>query len=400
MHLHLNPLGGLAGDMFCAALLDAEPGLLEETQATVAGLGMSVPVRIELQAAAGTLSGRRFRVQPLSGQHHGPHHSHYRDIVSLLELAPLTPPVRARALNIFEILARAEARVHGIEPDAVHFHEVGNWDAIADIVSAAFLLDALEVHSASTDPLPLGGGRVHTAHGILPVPAPATRLLLQGLPVNDDGVPGERVTPTGAAILQSLSPSPRPLAGTLSGSGMGFGTRDLDGIPNCLQVLCIDTVTQHEEFRPAHDQVAILRFEVDDQNPEDFAQAMDHLRATPGVLSVICLQGIGKQGRPTMSVELLARPEAMQDAIVACFQETTTIGLRRQYVDRCVLNREQHQIEIQERVLEIKQVQRPTGRSTKLESRDLRHVSGHAERERLRSLAVNTAGSAGDGCND
>ncbi len=394
MHLHLNPLGGLAGDMFNAALLNTRPDLLDATRATLAGLDMPVPVRIELQAADGGLSGHRFQVRPVSEPSH-PHH-HYRDIRNLLEQPPLSPPVSARALRIFELLARAEARVHGVEPDAVHFHEVGNWDAIADIVSAAYLLDAMQVQTASTDPLPLGGGRVRTAHGILPVPAPATRLLLEGLPVRDDGISGERVTPTGAAILQSLDPVPLSACGTLCGSGMGFGTRKLDGIPNCLQVLCIDMQTNESGFRPAHDQVAVLRFDVDDQNPEDFAQAMDHLRDTPGVLSVTCLQGIGKQGRPTMSVELLARPEALHSAAEACFRETTTIGLRRQHVDRFILERAQRRFGTHERMLEIKQVQRPQGDSAKLESRDLRHVSAHTERERLRNLALDMAGSAGN----
>lgn len=389
MHLHLNPLGGLAGDMFCAALLDARPYLLPQVRKTVASLGMPRDVHIELRDAGGVIKGKRFEVAPEGPAHHH-QHTAFRHILDLLERAPLESGVRGRSISIFTLLAEAEGRIHGIAPEAVSFHEVGSWDSIADIVSAAALLDALDVHSASCAPLPLGGGRIKTAHDVLPVPAPATALLLEGLPVLDDGIQGERVTPTGAAIVKSMEPTPAmPENGMLRASGMGFGTRDLPGLPNCLQVLCIETTA-----RPVHletDRVAVLGFEVDDQAPEDFAQAMDRLRATEGVLSVTSFQGIGKGGRPTLSVEILARLPGLTRVANVCFRETTTIGLRWRESFRYVLPRHLRQVQVGDERLRVKVVDRPQGSTAKVEAGDLVAKPDHAEREQLRRLGADRA---------
>ncbi len=388
MHLHLNPLGGLAGDMFCAALLHARPDLLEQVQAAVADLGMAVPVRLELLQQEGLIDGRRFRVMPHEqpGRHH--HHTRFTEIRDLLRRSPLSDGVRNRALHIFTLLAEAEGQVHGVAPEIVSFHEVGSWDSIADIVSAAVLLESIEVDSASCAPLPLGGGRVRTAHGLLPVPAPATAILLQGLPVVNDGIAGERVTPTGAAILKSLDPSFNGSAdGLLRHTGMGFGSRKLEGVPNCLQVLCLEAA-ETPTFQTESDRVATLRCDIDDQSPEDFALAMDRLRSETGVLSVTSIQAIGKQGRPTMVVEILARPEYLNAVAEACFRETTTIGLRYGETRRLLLPRSQHSVDVASDRLEVKRVQRPTGPSAKVESRDLKQAADQQERERLRRVGA------------
>ncbi len=388
MHLHLNPLGGLAGDMFCAALLHTRPELLAEVQSTVAGLDMPVKVRLELPDQDGPIAGKRFRVSPAEQPTTHHHHTAFRDIRALLERSPLDSAVCTRALRIFTLLAEAEGQVHGVPVEDVSFHEVGSWDSIADIVAAAVLLEALDVRSASCGPLPLGGGRVRTAHGLLPVPAPATAILLQGLPVHDDGIPGERVTPTGAAILRSLNPAPfQPAGGTLQSTGMGFGSRTLEGLPNCLQLLCIESLAQ-SGFAPGEDRVAILHFDIDDQSPEDFALAMDRLRALPGVLSVTSTQAIGKQGRPTMLVEILLQPTRLHAVAEACFRETTTIGLRWGESRRYVLPRQQQSVRVGGRPIKAKQVQRPDGPTVKVEARDLQDARGQAEREQLRQAGA------------
>jgi len=385
-------MGGLAGDMFNAALLHARPDLLSMVQEAVACLAMPVPVRIELLDNGATIAGKRFQVQKVGAvPEQGHHHTSFQDIRRMLQTASLAAGVCERAIAIFTLLAEAEGRVHGESPEAVSFHEVGSWDSIADIVGAATLLEALSVRSASTVPLPLGGGRVRTAHGILPVPAPATALLLEGLPVMDDGIPGERVTPTGAAILKSLRPSrKRPADGTLLHCGYGFGSRELEGIPNCLQVLCIQG-TARPGFKPEQDRVTALGFEIDDQTGEDFALAMDRLRAMHGVLSVTSLHAIGKGGRPTMRVEVLVRPEELSRVAEACFRETTTIGLRVQDLDRLLLSRRQRGIEVGGRTLEAKLVQRPDGPTAKVESRDLKATPDHREREHLRQTGAAVA---------
>lgn len=392
MHLHLNPLGGLAGDMFCAALLDVYPELLDVVQQAVAAIPMPSKVRIDLMPADGPLGGKRFQVRlrnPMSGSEpHG--HTSFRHIRSLLQAAKLDPGVRERTLAIFSLLATAEARVHGTDPEDVEFHEVGAWDSIADVLSAAALLEALGVTSASCAPLPLGTGHVRSAHGLLPVPAPATALLLEGMQVSYDGIEGERVTPTGAAILQSLRPQPAvPAGAVLEASGMGFGTRRLSGIPNCVQILCLATPGTGDEFQT--DRVEQLCFEVDDQTPEDLALGLERLRATEGVLSVTTMQAIGKKGRPTMTVEVLARPDRLGAVADVCFRETKTIGLRRQGIDRLTLRRDRRVATIEGREVGVKVVQRPQGATAKAESVDLAEVDGWQQRERLRREATKAA---------
>ncbi len=381
MHLHLNPIGGLAGDMLCAALLHARPELLPAVEASVACLGMGVPVRIALERVEGPLGGRRFRVTAGEPHPHA-HHTPYAEIRRLLQAAPLPEGVRGRALQGFALLAEAEGQVHGVPPEEVAFHEVGSSDSLADILAAATLLEALQIQSASCGPLPLGSGRVQTAHGWLPVPAPATARLLEGLPLVDDGIPGERVTPTGAALLRTLAPTAIAPPGALGASGYGFGSRSLPGIPNCVQALLI--APPAPGIRLETDQVVGLGFEVDDQTPEDFALALDRLRAEPGALSVTALPGIGKGGRPTWRVELLGWPEQLLTLAEACFRETPTLGLRWQLLPRLLLPRRETSLVLGDRTLGVKVAERPGGATAKVEARDLAEISGYRAREALR----------------
>ncbi len=387
MHIHLDPVGGLAGDMFCAAMLDAYPRLFDELLAVLRGLDLPKSIQVELRDAHGHLKGKHFAV--LGRVPGGNGHRLYRDIVRLLGDSPLDEKVRERALEVFRHLAEAEAFVHGMEPDAVTFHEVGNWDSIIDIVGAAYLLEAVGVDSASTSPLPMGRGRVETAHGLLPVPAPATARLLEGLELVDDGVSGERVTPTGAAILRSLEPRAAGLATgkRLQITGTGFGTRKLARIPNCLRVLFF----AEGPSRAGSERVTVMEFEVDDQTPEDLAIALEHLRLLEGVLSINTIPRIGKQGRPTMGVEILVRPEYLASACARCFQETTTIGLRWHEAQRMVLNR--HAVSVSEggAPLEVKIVERGENTTAKVESRDLAGISCADARDRLRHRGAEQA---------
>ena len=214
-HIHLDPVGGAAGDMFVAALLHAFPhlaqGALEAAEA-VAGVECGLAPHGD-----GILTGARFTVED-GHRHH--HHAHWADIRERIERSDLDGAVQRHATGIFSHLAEAEARVHGVSPDQVMFHEVGAADSIADIVAAAWLIAALQPASWSVSPLPLGSGMVETAHGLMPVPAPATALLLEGFATRDDGIAGERVTPTGAAILRHLAPGSARPAGRLAGTGL------------------------------------------------------------------------------------------------------------------------------------------------------------------------------------
>ena len=385
LHLHFDPVGGIAGDMLCAALLDAFPEHLDGLRATIAALEPPIGWAVAVETLHTPLRGSRFRV--LLPQRPDHRHRHWRDIRVLLERALEDTDVHGRALAIFGRLAAAESRVHGVPVEAIEFHEVGDWDSIIDIVGAAHLLERLEVHSASCGPLPLGGGTVRTAHGELPVPAPATLQLLEGFAWHDDGLPGERVTPTGAAIVSAL-PLAQVSGGVLRATGVGFGTRQLGSKPNCLRVLCFDAAPV---VTVVPERLLELAFEVDDQTPEDLAAAMDRLRTADGVLDLNSLALVGKAGRMAQGVRLLLRPEALDKVVDRCLRETTTIGLRWHAVERLALPRRQVSVEIEGRRLDVKVVDRPGGATAKVESRSLAGVTDASERARLRRLGEEAA---------
>jgi uncharacterized protein (TIGR00299 family) protein len=389
MHLHLDPVGGIAGDMFIAALLDAFPGLGAGFDAALAKVGLPPGARCALLAHHdGSLSGRRFEFSlPAAGAHSSAHHRHAHVGLSAIRAAiaamKLDAAVAARAGSIFEILAVAEAAVHGVGVDEVEFHEVGALDSIADIVGSAWIIEALGPATWSVGALPLGSGRVQTAHGALPLPAPAVVRLLQGFAFFDDGLPGERVTPTGAAILRHLGcasgAGTRP--GRLTASGMGFGSRKLPGMANVLRVLAFDPADA-----PAADEVALLAFEVDDQTAEDLALGLERLRACDGVLDVVQCPVFGKKGRMAAQVQVLARPPQLAAIIDACFAETTTLGVRHQLLARSVLARSEAAVAGADgRAVRVKLARRPDGAvSAKAESEDVRSGGGRCARETLR----------------
>ncbi len=381
--------------MFVAALLDTWPD--HEARVHEALAAMTLPASLVARVvrhADHALTGTRFVVEDTE---HGHAHAPFRAIRTRLERAALAPAVRERALDIFRLLAEAEAKVHGCAPEDVTFHEIGAWDSIADIVAAAVLIEACGARSWSVAPLPLGSGRVQTAHGWLPVPAPATALLLQGLPVHDDGLPGERVTPTGAAILRHLRPDTgapsEPLV--LARTGIGFGTRTLPGTSNVLRVLAFDAL----EARPAADRVHVLRFEVDDQSPEDLAVGLERLRDVDGVLDVLQSPAFGKKGRLCVAVQVLARLDASERALTACFQETTTLGVRVATEERRTLARRDASFASAEGAVRVKSARRPSGQVTaKAEMDDLAGVTGgHAAREERRREAEAAAVESDDG---
>jgi uncharacterized protein (TIGR00299 family) protein len=384
-HLHLDPLGGIAGDMFAAALLDAFPEHVPAvTRAVRAAAGADCTV---LPHGDGTLTGRRFAVTTPAGQHH---HAAWRDIRAGLTAA-LDPPIRAHALGIFGCLAEAEARIHGVAVDDVEFHEVGATDSIADIVAAAVLIAGLGEATWSIAPLPLGSGRVNTAHGPLPVPAPATAWLLRNFVTIDDGIAGERVTPTGAAIVHYLRPAAGPshTPRVLERSGIGFGTRTLQGISNCLRILVFGEAAT--ATAATHRALAVIAFEVDDQTAEDLSAGLDRLRALPGVHDVLQMAAIGKKGRLATQVQVLARPDAAELVANACFEETTTIGLRIHHVEGRALARRTRNVEADGQRMRVKIVERPGGPSAKAESDDGLAQAGHAARAKLRRDAEQLA---------
>ncbi|MCO5065252.1 MAG: LarC family nickel insertion protein [Rhizobiaceae bacterium] len=391
--IHLDPVGGIAGDMFVAALLDLRPDLEAGLLKVLAQCPLLEGVTFELAGHNdGVLTGKRFLVRrngaPAETHQHHHHHDHHdhadwRVIREALNASALDPQTRAHALGIFTHLAEAEAKVHGVAPDDVRFHEVGAWDSVADIVAAAWLAGMIGPAHWSVGPVPLGSGRIRTAHGLLPVPAPATALLLEGFAFIDDGIAGERVTPTGAAILRHLSDPSQAVHGErrLIGTAHGFGTRRMAGVSNCLRVLSFETGSNVVHS----DHVAVLECEIDDQTAEDLSQAIDYLRSHPGVLDIVQVPVFGKKGRMMTHVRILALPQARDAILATLFDETTTIGVRHSLVERALLPRRGAEIQAQGRKLRIKTVNRPSGRTTKVEADDLADVPGRAGRDALRA---------------
>lgn len=373
--------------MFIAAVLDAFPDLRDGMLDAIRAAGLPADIGISVEPFADhALTGLRFVVNE-SGHQHAPGHGHtkYRDIRNMLEKAPLEAGVRAHAIGIFSKVAEAEAKVHGIPVEEIGFHELGEWDSIADVVGAAFLIDRLDARW-TVGTLPQGSGRVKTAHGYLPVPAPATVLLLEGFDFQDDGVAGERVTPTGAAILNYLKANQPPECKSrrLLRSGSGFGTRTLPGISNVLRLLAFE----RSEATTETDRIAALAFEVDDQTPEDLSIGLDKLRAHPSVLDVLQAPVYAKKGRLALHVQVLADPDDMENVLNACFAETATLGVRYQIQERRKLRRRSAAVNTNGRTVRVKLAERPGGVTAKAEADDLSKVIGdRGERERIRRLA-------------
>ena len=383
LHLHLDPLGGIAGDMFAAALLDAFPDAKDAVLRDITSVGLPPGLTPTLTPGnSSSLRVLRFGVDGTAGE--APPSGSYPEIIKRLKGADLDSETLGHALGIFRLLAEAEASVHGVSIDTVHFHEVADWDSIADIVAAASLLTRVGAATWSCGPLPKGGGSVGTQHGRIPVPAPATVALLEGFKWHDDGILGERVTPTGAAILRHLLDDNRGASppGTLIAQGSGAGTRDMAGMPNILRVLVLDRDGVGEET------VARIAFEIDDMTPEELAVALDHLRAETGVLDAGHGIGFGKKGRVRFDVRILARPDCLDGIVTRCFEETSTLGMRYRLERRRVLAREEKGIEADSGTIHVKRASRPGGRKTvKAESDDLSPQRGLARRRKRKAQA-------------
>jgi uncharacterized protein (TIGR00299 family) protein len=311
------------------------------------------------------------------GHQHGeaePHvHTHVHralsDILALIAGSDLSEQVKATASRIFTRLGQAEAKVHGIPVEEVHFHEVGGVDAIVDIVSSAIGLEQLGVQHVIASPLHLGGGFVKMAHGLYPIPAPATAQLIQGVPVYSTEAKGELVTPTGAAIVTALASSFGPLpVMSISGVGYGAGSRDRD-FPNVLRAMLGETEVARTENAtsealsaraprdpnpqqhtampgPAgyHEGKAIVvEANIDDMNPQLFEQLSDQLLAA-GALDVLMLPVQMKKQRPGVLLQVLSAPDRLNTLLDILFRESTTIGVRTYEVTRYMLQRESVQV--------------------------------------------------------
>jgi pyridinium-3,5-bisthiocarboxylic acid mononucleotide nickel chelatase len=322
--LAIDPIGGIAGDMLVAALLHlgAPRKALDEGLAKL-GVPLAIDARPVQVNGIGAL---HVEVRAPSEDH--PHRS-WREIRAL----PLPP----RALRAFELLAQAEGKIHGVAPDEVEFHEVGAWDSIADLAGAALLIDALGVERIVALPPPSGSGTIESAHGIIPVPAPATLEVLRGRTMRPSG-PGERTTPTGAALLAAWTTEVRALPELrVEAIGYGAGTKRWDDAPNLLRVVLGESTSLAEA-------AWLLETNLDDLSPQIAAVALEKALLA-GALDAWIAPLTMKKGRPGILLGALASDERREAVEEAIFRETSTLGVRRTRVERSVLDRELIEVE-------------------------------------------------------
>lgn len=329
--LYIDCFAGISGDMMLGALLDLGVPLdiLRDELGKLPLLATSYAVSSERVQRKG-ITAIHAKVEVADHQHH----RHYADIAAMIDASGLAAQVKDTARRIFLRLAEAEGKVHGVELEKVHFHEVGAVDSIVDIVGTAIGLNWLGVGEICAAAVPLGSGYIETAHGRLPVPAPATAELLRGLPVHGDIGPGERVTPTGAAIIAALCKEfGRMPAMRVEAVGCGAGSRDFEDIPNVLRL-----VLGEKSATLLHDEAVLLETHIDDISPEILGFLMERLLAE-GALDAAFSPIQMKKNRPAVKLTVLSPPDKLEHLARLVLTETTAIGVRYYPVARFKLER-------------------------------------------------------------
>lgn len=387
----LDPFSGIAGDMTLGALVDL--GLDREwLTALPARLGLDdVSVQIT-DVRRGDLACCKvdFTISPQ------PHGRHLKAIRAIIAHAGMPDAVERRAAAVFEAITVAEGEVHGMSPERVHLHEVGAVDAILDVVGSVWGLAQLGVEHVYCRPLSLGDGFVTAAHGVLPVPAPATLKLLAGQIVRHgpEGA-GELVTPTGAALVGVLSegtpPAYRPIR-----TGFGAGTKEFPDRANCLRIILADAVDARSAHHETIEELALLTADVDDMSGEEIGRAATVLRSSAHVLDLVAFPVQMKKGRPGTRLELLCRVSDITSCEDLLFRNSSTIGVRQTVVRRRALARRTVTVEVDGYMIEVKVSRHRDGARLKPESDAIERVAAATGRpaELLSALAIVKATSA------
>jgi uncharacterized protein (TIGR00299 family) protein len=365
----LDPFSGIAGDMTLGALLGV--GLdAEWLRGLPARLGLPDVVVEIREVLRGELVCWKvdFRIPPQ------PHGRHIKEIRELVAQSGAPAHVRSKADAAFWAIAEAEGEIHGTSPEKVHLHEVGAVDAILDVVGVIWGMDELGIEQVRCGVLRVGDGTVRAAHGLLPVPAPATLKLLEGHQVSPgpEGA-GELVTPTGAALVKVLSAGKPPALYTPVRSGFGAGTKDFPGRANALRIILADV----EAEESAHDRegVVMLACDVDDMSPEYLAAAAESARIA-GALDATLIATTMKKGRAGTRVEVLCQPGDADRLERLLLTETTSIGVRRTNMTRLVLARSEHVVDVLGHTIRVKRVTLPDATTrAKPEFDDVRRIA-------------------------
>lgn len=349
---------GAAGDMLMGALYELCPErerFLADMNRLLPGVSLTAEP-VTRQGIAGThmrvLIHGREEGHVHEHDHHDHHHDHdhthhhhehhaLSDIEAMIDAFPLPAPVRERAKQTYALIAQAESAAHGVEVGEVHFHEVGALDAVMDVTGVCYLLHLLSPDAVCASPVTVGSGTVRTAHGLLPVPAPATARLLTGVPIAPGDVQAELCTPTGAALLRTFAGEFGPMpAGTVLGCGHGCGTKDFPRA-NCLRAFLLETA---ERAQGPNDAVTELKANLDDMPGEDLGFAMERLLEA-GALDVSCAPLQMKKNRPGILLTCLCRPEDADRLAAAMLRHTRTFGVRRTDCTRYALAVSTRQVE-------------------------------------------------------
>jgi pyridinium-3,5-bisthiocarboxylic acid mononucleotide nickel chelatase len=331
---YLDAFSGISGDMTVGALIDAgaDSGTLFgalDSLGTGAKFEVEKTIRLGIQAS-------KFRV--IGGD--ASKHRHLHQILDLIARSNTPDRAKQTASAVFQRLGEAEAKVHGIPMERVHFHEVGAVDSICDIVGACTGFHLLEIEAVYSSPLNLGSGTVETEHGILPVPAPATAELLAGKPVYARGPTVELTTPTGAAIVAALAVAFGPVPPMrITATGYGAGDHDFPEHANVLRVLTGETTAAEEAT-----EIAVLEANIDDSSPQVLGYAMERL-LEEGALDVTLEPLLMKKNRPGSLIRVIARPEDRERLAQVVFAETSTLGLRIYQAERRVKARRSVEVE-------------------------------------------------------
>ncbi len=333
---YLDCFSGISGDMLLGALLDAgfPFKVLEQRLKTLPLDNYHLETK---QESRNLIFGTKFTVKLDSAD---PVSRNLETIRGIIRKGDLSQTVKEKAIEIFDQIAEVEGKIHNIPPEEVHFHEVGAVDSIIDIVGTLIGIEYLNLDSVYASHIPLGSGFVETAHGTIPVPAPATIEILKGVPVYDSGIRHEMVTPTGAALLKNLVNSFGPIPPMVVKSvGYGTGTRDLHEKPNLLRILIGEEQTDQNI-----ETVITLETNLDDMSPECLGYLMDKL-FKEGALDVSFSHVQMKKNRPGIQVQVIGKPDQKDVLMDILFRESTTLGIRFQYTQRKILKRSTQEVE-------------------------------------------------------
>ncbi len=348
MIAYLDLISGISGDMFLSSLIDI--GLpVSEIENIVSEFG--IKIRTEKDKRHG-ISGTKIDIECKDQKEK----RSFKEIREMILKSSADKGLKKKAIEVFEIIARAEAEVHGCFIEEVHFHEIGGIDSIVDIFGVLYGIEYLGIEKVICSAVPLGTGTIRTSHGILPVPAPATLVILKDIPVYGTGINTELVTPTGAALIRYLSDEfgpPPPMR--IKKIGYGIGKKEIRERPNLLRIILGDY-----GFLKDTDTVSILETNLDDAIPEYLGYLMEKL-FEKGALDVAYVPGYMKKNRPGFLIKVISPPEKTEELTDILFKETGTAGIRHTFCFRKRLPRKIKKIETPWGIVKVKEIEEPDG---------------------------------------